>query len=67
MPLRSHFRLGLDLVDMGMPPEKIAEIFPDAIGPSLLQHCYDEFRFLADVLPTMYAAEGDGPAPARPW
>jgi hypothetical protein len=67
MALRSHFRLGLDLVDAGMPPEKIAEIFPDAIGPNLLQHCYDEFRFLADVLPAVYAAEGDGHQPARPW
>ncbi len=67
--LRSHFFMGQDLADVvGMPPEKIAEIFPDPLGPNTLQHCYDEFTFLSRVLPGIWTAEGCAAQEIiRPW
>jgi hypothetical protein len=69
MVLRSHFFLGQDLVDLlGMPAPQIESIFPDVVGPNMLQHCYDEFTWLSRVLPGLWMAEG---APkdrvVRPW
>ena len=67
MVLRSHFFLGHDLPGVAhLPPHVLAEIFPDALAPNLLQHCYDEFTFLSRLLPGLYAAEG-GEVPPRPW
>ena len=68
MVLRTHFFLGHDLPGVGLPPAKLAEIFPDAHAPELLQHCYDEFSFLARLLPSLYAAEGpEAASTPRPW
>ena len=66
MVLRSHFFLGHDLPGLGVPPHALAEIFPDALAPALLQHCYDEFSCLADILPGIHRAES-GLAAIRPW
>jgi len=57
MVLRTHFFLGHDLPSMGMPPPALEQLFPDSIGPQLLQHCYDEFTTLASFLPAIYTAE----------
>ncbi len=55
--LRSHFYLGQDLPGLGLDAAKITQIFPDAFGRALLQHCYDEFTFLSRFLPSLYIAE----------
>lgn len=67
--LRSHYFMGQDLADLvGMPPAQIEGIFPDAFGPNMLQHCYDEFTFLSRLLPGIWTAEGCAPeAIKRPW
>ena len=67
LALRTHFFLGHDLPGVGLPPSRLAEIFPDALGPALLQHCYDEFTFLARFLPSLHDAEGTGTPAVRPW
>ncbi len=66
--LRSTFLLGFDLPDLGAPPQALSELFPDEMGPNLLQHCYDEMTFLSRVLPSIFAAEGMKPEDImRPW
>jgi hypothetical protein len=68
MALRSHFFLGEDLAAIGMPATELEKIFPDIHAPKLLQHCYDEFSFLAGVLRGVWLAEGCQPsAVVRPW
>ncbi|MEO7787129.1 MAG: hypothetical protein ABIR77_04810, partial [Sphingomicrobium sp.] len=68
MVLRTHFFLGQDLITLGMPPAKIAEIFPDCHAPNLLQHGYDEFTWLSRFLPALYRAENRDTVPViRPW
>lgn len=57
MALRSHFLMGFDLPSTGLSPDEVTELVPDLMGPSLLQHCYDEFTFLSRILPSLYAAE----------
>ena len=66
--LRSHFFLGHDLPGVGMPPQAIAELLPDPMAPALLQHCYEEFNFLSEILPGLYRAEVLDPSEVvRPW
>lgn len=68
MALRTHFFLGHDLPALGMPAAEVERLFPDTIGPALLQHCYDEFTFLARFLPSLFQAEQSATArPVRPW
>lgn len=67
LALRTNFFLGHDLPGAGLPPAKIREIFPDTLGPALLQHCYDEFTLLARFLPSLYDAEAKGRVLTRPW
>lgn len=68
MVLRTRFFLGHDLAELGVPAAELVRIFPDAQGPNLLQHCYDEFSFLARLLPSLYLAEGlPAGAVRRPW
>ena len=68
MVLRSHFFLGMDLADSGLPLQDIERLFPDVMGYSLLQHCYDEFTFLSRFLPSLFLAEGpQDQATERPW
>ena len=68
MVLRTHFFLGQDLIKLGLPPAKIAEIFPDSHAPNLLQHGYDEFTWLSRFLPALYRAENRDTVPVvRPW
>ena len=67
MVLRSHFFLGHDLPSI-LPRETILAELPDQVGPALLQHCYEEFTFLAEFLPGVYRAEALAPADViRPW
>ena len=63
--LRTHFFLGQDLPGVGMPAEAVVRLFPDALAPRLLQHCYDEFTTLARFLPSLFDAEAG--AFRRPW
>ena len=66
--LRSHFFLGEDLPSLGKRPEEIAQIVPDAMGPALLAHCYNEFTFLSRFLPSLFGAENRAAhAVAVPW
>lgn len=68
MVLRTHFFLGADLPAMGVPADRLVDIFPDAQAPDLLQHCYDEFSFLARFLPARHVAENRATIPVvRPW
>lgn len=68
MALRTHFFLGHDLAELGMPRSEIEHIFPDVQGPNLLQHAYDEFTFLSRFLPSLYAAENRETIPVKaPW
>lgn len=68
LALRTHFFLGHDLPGVGMPPAEVERLFPDPMAPALLQHCYDEFTFLARFLPSLHAAESAAePTVARPW
>lgn len=55
--LRSHFYMGQDLPTIGKNPAEIAEMIPDAFAVALLQHCYNEFTFLARFLPSLFIAE----------
>ncbi len=66
--LRSHFYLGADLPFIGKNPEEIARMIPDATGPALLAHCYNEFTFLSRFLPSLFIAENRATHPvALPW
>jgi hypothetical protein len=66
--LRSHFFLGHDLPTIGKRPEEIAQMVPDAMGPALLAHCYNEFTFLSRFLPSLYIAENRDTQPVQvPW
>lgn len=66
--LRSHFLLAYDLPALGLPKEAVVEAFPDAFGPAVLQHCYDEFTMLSKILPSIYLAEAIDPSEVRrPW
>ena len=67
--LRSHFFMGQDLADMvGMPAAKLVALFPDPLAPNTLQHCYDEFTFLSQILPGIWRAESEkADAIMRPW
>ena len=68
MALRTHFFLGHDLPGMGAPRHVVEQMFPDDLGPRLLQHCYDEFSTLARFLPSLHDAEGrEGGQPLPPW
>ena len=68
MVLRTHFYLGHDLPGLGVPFAQLERLFPDELGPRLLQHCYDEFTFLSRLLPALYEAEREGGKHAlRPW
>jgi hypothetical protein len=68
MALRSHFLMGFDLPGAGLSPELVCGIVPDALGPAILQHCYDEFTFLSRFLPSLHLAEGTPrEAVKRPW
>ena len=65
--LRSHYFMGQDLAGK-MPLAELSAIFPDALGPNMLQHCYDEFSFLSKLLPGIWLAEGSAPQViTRPW
>jgi len=48
--LRSHFFLGASSAGSNNP-------LPDEIGFGLMEHCYCEFTYLAQVLPSLYYAE----------
>ena len=66
--LRSHYFLGHDLPGIGLPPAAIAAELPDQVGPGLVQHCYEEFTFLAEILPGLHRAEALQPSQVvRPW
>jgi hypothetical protein len=68
LALRSHFFLGEDLPGTGATPDELAELVPDALGPALLQHAYNEFTFLSRFLPSLYIAEHrDERTPEVPW
>jgi DAPG hydrolase PhiG domain len=68
LALRTHFVLGHDLVALGMPAAELRHIFPDELGPALLQHCYEEFTYLSRFLPSLYLAENRQTLkPKRPW
>lgn len=68
MVLRTHFFLGQDLPAVGVPRPALEQLFPDDLGPRLLQHCYDEFTTLSRFLPSLYAAENRHVRPVtRPW
>jgi len=66
--LRSHFYLGEDLPGLGMSAAQIAEIFPDKFGRALLMHCYNEFTFLSQFMPSLYIGENrDSLKIETPW
>ena len=66
--LRSHFFLGEDLPALGKSPAEVAQMVPDAMGPALLAHCYNEFTFLSRFLPSLYIAENRATVPVSvPW
>ncbi|WP_250255157.1 hypothetical protein [Chryseobacterium sp. Marseille-Q3244] len=48
--LRSHFYLGALIADSENP-------LSDEVGFGLMEHCYSEFTYLAQVLPSLYYAE----------
>nr|WP_315030198.1 hypothetical protein [uncultured Chryseobacterium sp.] len=48
--LRSHFFLGALVADSDHQ-------LPDEIGFGLMEHCYSEFTYLSQVLPSLYYAE----------
>ena len=65
MVLRTRFWLGA-----GIPgsPDEIAAAIPDSLGLGLMQHAYTEFRYLADLLPSLYKAEQrEVETPTLPW
>lgn len=66
--LRSRFLFGADLPALGLSPEQVREVVPDAIGPNLVRHCYDEFTFLSEILPPLFRAEAKDPSNVvAPW
>jgi hypothetical protein len=54
MVLRSRFWLG---GGSDAPPEVLHEVIPHAMGLGLMQHAHTEFKYLARILPPLYAAE----------
>jgi hypothetical protein len=62
--LRSSFWLG---GGVEAPPEVLREQIPDQLGLSLMQHSHTEWKFLARILPALYAAEAEGPDAPVPW
>ena len=66
MVLRSHFFMGYDLPALGMPRAVMEQTFPEIAAVGLLQHCYDEFSMLSQILPALYRAEG-GVEASRHW
>jgi len=68
LALRSHFYLGQDLPAMGLSPDQVASLIPDAVGRAILQHAYNEFTYLSRFLPSLHAAEHrDETPPPLPW
>lgn len=68
LALRSHFYLGWDLPAAGRSAADIGTLIPDAVGPALLAHCYNEFSLLARFLPSLFIAENRAERPvALPW
>ena len=66
--LRSHFFIGWDLPAIGKTPQDIRSMLGDEIAPALLAHCYNEFRFLSDFLPSLFKAENRNTHPVQlPW
>ena len=55
--LRSHFYLGQDLPSLGANRQDLERACPDELGRALLQHCYNEFTFLARFLPSLFLGE----------
>ncbi|MBV8327758.1 hypothetical protein [Chryseobacterium sp.] len=59
--LRSHFFLGALTADSDHQ-------LPDEIGFGLMEHCYSEFTYLAQALPSLYYAENkNGDKPPLLW
>lgn len=52
--LRSRFWLG---AGTGLEPERLVRVLPDGLGLGLMQHAHTEFKYLARILPPLYAAE----------
>lgn len=67
--LRSHFFLGQDLPALGKSPPEIEGFFPETFARALLQHCYNEFTYLAKFLPSLFIAENRQVRPIKdlPW
>jgi DAPG hydrolase PhiG domain len=62
--LRSSFWLG---GGVEAPPEVLRESIPDDLGISLMHHAHTEWKFLARILPALYAAEAEGTGAPVPW
>ena len=59
--MRSRFWLGdVDPVEVIGTPEQRIAMFPDRLGAGLLKHCQEEMGYLAEFLPSLYAAESGG-------
>ncbi|MTD53857.1 DAPG hydrolase family protein [Amycolatopsis pithecellobii] len=68
LALRSHFYIGYDLPDLGLPRDEIVQQVTEEFGQALLQHAYDEFTFLSRFLKSLFIAEHrDENPPAVPW
>ena len=66
--LRSHFFVGQDLADKGVPFDEMVQIVSDAFMPALMRHAYEEFTFLSRFLPSLYGAENRKlEMPVSPW
>ena len=56
--MRSRFWLGdLDPPDLAPNAEARVALFPDRVGPGLMEHCHEEMTYLAGFLPELYAEE----------
>ena len=62
--LRSSFWLG---GGVEAPPEVLRALLPDQIGLDLMHHAHTEFKYLARILPALYAAEAEGSTAPVPW
>lgn len=62
--LRSCFWLGTGL---DAPPEALREALPEQLGLALMVHSHAEFKYLARILPALYAAEAEPQTAAIPW
>lgn len=58
--LRSRFLLGKSCASA-------REELPDEMGFNLMRHCYNEFSYLAQFLPSLYYAENGHEAAPLPW